>query len=389
MRRIRTLIIHPTPAPYRTDLFNRLADELDLDVIFQRPEINYHRALDQKALRAALRCRTGALPGNRVILDRDVPLGLGRFLRERDPEVVVTMEFSGVSLLTARAKRRAGKRFGHVIWSDENPASFRGHGIVRRRLRAVCSRDADALIVCSAHVADLFARAFSFPQERIHRCGVHQAPESVRARLVAAWAERPDLPVRLGVADRSVVLYVGRLAPEKNLPVALEAFARVHGHDPSVVFLLVGTGALRQVLETQAAGLGVGPRVRFAGHLEGAELFGCYRMASLLVLPSTHEPYGAVVNEALICGVPVACSVRAGAAQLIRPGVNGALLDPADDGSIDRAFEALRSALAPAAELWKRERADLMPVRFDDDVAGFVAAVRGAAARAGAGGSGS
>ncbi|MGH8021053.1 MAG: glycosyltransferase [Opitutaceae bacterium] len=383
MRRLRTLVIHPVLAPYRVDLFNHLAERLDLDLRFQRGDFNYHRAIDPQALGRELRCPSGVLPGNRVVFDRDVPLGLARFIRERAPEVVVTSEFSGLSLAVGRAQTRSGARFGHVIWSDENLAMFRGHGWVRRSLRRLCLRRADTLVMCTERIADLFARRYRFPRERIRCCAVHQAPESVRGRLGAAGEAGEGLLDELGVRGRKVVLYVGRLAPEKNLAMALTAFARAFVSGGDEVFVFVGSGPLRAELEREAARIGLVGRVIFAGHRAGIGLAGCYRLASLLVLPSAYEPYGAVVNEALLSGVPVLCSSEAGAAHLVREGINGERIDPADPASLERALAARRPTLKTADALWRSERTNLMPVAFEEDVAGFVAAVEIAATCAG------
>ena len=73
-----------------------------------------------------------------------------------------------------------------------------------------------------------------------------------------------------------------------------------------------------------------------------------YNLAQLFVLPSRYEPFGTVVNEALLAGCFTLCSQVAGAACLIEPGRNGALFDPfAPDGLC----QALRKALAETPPL--------------------------------------
>ena len=68
-----------------------------------------------------------------------------------------------------------------------------------------------------------------------------------------------------------------------------------------------------------------------------------YAAADLVLLPSLQEPWGLVVNEAFLCGVPVLCSSRAGcAADMLRPGENGWVFDPTDE---DDFANTLREAL--------------------------------------------
>ena len=73
--------------------------------------------------------------------------------------------------------------------------------------------------------------------------------------------------------------------------------------------------------------LGLANNVLFTGKVEGLELLSWYFLAGLFVLPSMHEPFGAVVNEALIAGCSVLCSEKAGARTLINRS-NGAVFDP-------------------------------------------------------------
>ncbi|BET68972.1 glycosyltransferase [Opitutales bacterium ASA1] len=376
--RVRTLVVHPMLAPYRVDLFNALSERLELEVVFQRGEVSYHRALDQEALRRALRCRFSYLQGNVVLWKRDFPAGIPALLREKRPEVVVTSEFSLPSLLAARCKKRS-RSFGHVIWSDESPQMLRGHNALRVLLRRWCVRNVDAMLMCSDEVADGFSRRFGVERERIRRVSVHQSPAVIRARAEAATSAAEGLLEEHGLARSKVLLFVGRLAAVKNLATALSAFADAARKAPDAVFVLVGNGPESEALLAQAQASRVRERVVFAGHCEGERLSGWYRAAGCLLLPSTYEPYGAVVNEALVCGVPVLCSNAAGAAHLVRPGVNGARLDPRDRVGMSRLIVEWLERAPTAGTATASLRADLMPVPFEQDVENFVEAVLAAA----------
>ena len=67
--------------------------------------------------------------------------------------------------------------------------------------------------------------------------------------------------------------------------------------------------------------------MHFAGKKEGVQLLAYYNVAQLFVLPSQYEPFGTVVNEALLAGCYTLCTKVAGAACLIKPGQNGELFD--------------------------------------------------------------
>jgi len=81
---------------------------------------------------------------------------------------------------------------------------------------------------------------------------------------------------------------------------------------------------MRREVESQAVSAGIAERVRFLGFVNQSQLPRVYRASDLLVLPSEHEGFGVVVNEAMLCGCAVTVSDRVGAGyDLISPGQSG------------------------------------------------------------------
>jgi glycosyltransferase involved in cell wall biosynthesis len=107
-------------------------------------------------------------------------------------------------------------------------------------------------------------------------------------------------------------LYVGRLSPEKNLEVLLEAFAKVLAGGRAATLIIVGAGPQRAELEALARSLSIDAQVEFLGSKNGNELYDEYLRATCLMLPSRREPWGLVVNEALAHGCPVIVSDHCG-----------------------------------------------------------------------------
>jgi 1,2-diacylglycerol 3-alpha-glucosyltransferase len=134
--------------------------------------------------------------------------------------------------------------------------------------------------------------------------------------------------VRLGVPER-YFLFVGRLAPEKNLPRLLQAYGSYHRRNPEGFGLVVvGDGPKRKELQRLASELRL-TDVRWPGFLHAEELPAYYGLAECLVLPSTSEPWGLVVNEAMACGLPVMVSSHCGCVpELVRPDQNGFVFNP-------------------------------------------------------------
>ena len=130
-------------------------------------------------------------------------------------------------------------------------------------------------------------------------------------------------------------LYVGRMAPEKNLDALIQAFAEYRKIGGAWSLVLVGEGPLGDSLREEAARLGCADAIRFAGHKSAAELAVYYAHAGCFVLPSTREPWGLVVNEAMAAGLPVIVSSRCGCADdLVEDGANGFLVNPDDTSAM-------------------------------------------------------
>lgn len=113
--------------------------------------------------------------------------------------------------------------------------------------------------------------------------------------------------------DRAVqFLYVGRIAPEKNLQAFLELDLPGSKH-------VVGDGPQRAAFAQQY------PQVKFHGYLSGEALAQAYRQASVLVFPSLTDTYGLVMLEALACGTPVAAFAVPGPLDVLEQGVTGVM----------------------------------------------------------------
>lgn len=129
-------------------------------------------------------------------------------------------------------------------------------------------------------------------------------------------------------SDAVVLMYVGRLSPEKNLTFLLRAFFGVAAAQPGVVLALVGGGPELENLRDQAAHSSFGDRVYFLGPVEPARVPSYLRLADAFVTASETEVHPFSLIEALACGVPALGIRSPGVGDTIRDGVNGLLSAP-------------------------------------------------------------
>jgi glycosyltransferase involved in cell wall biosynthesis len=181
---------------------------------------------------------------------------------------------------------------------------------------------------------------------------------------LAASAPRGDAAVpeaalraKLGLGTRSVVLSASAKRPHKNIARLLEALARVPLDRRPVLVVPGYPTPYEAELRTLAAALALHDDVVFPEWVDVAELEGLYALATCVVFPSLYEGFGLPVLEAMVRGVPVACSARSSLPEVA--GDAALLFDPEDVAAIASAMERLLSDRPLAERLARagRERA--------------------------------
>ncbi len=247
------------------------------------------------------------------------------------------------------------------LWPDQHrerlEASERHRGVVW------C---ADHALAISGFTRDDLSRTTQFPSAYVTTL----PPVTLDARFRAEPRER-FWQRKLGI-DGRILLYVGRFAGNKRVPIVIEAVARLN--DRSLHAVLVGdhgdvyAAEAHQCL-TRAEKLGVADRVHLVGQLDDADLPRAYRSADVLVLPSVHEGFGIPVIEAMACGVPVVASRSAALPETVGPAGVTFVPDDADDlaRQLRRVLEAKTRADASGSD---RRRVAVVSFRFGPDIVG-------------------
>lgn len=137
---------------------------------------------------------------------------------------------------------------------------------------------------------------------------------------------------------RRYLLYSGRLVPVKRVDLLLDAFAAIASERPEWNLLLVGDGRLRDELQSRVPE-DLRGRVTWTGFLEQSECVAAYHAADVLVLPSDHEPWALVIQEAMAAGLAVVASDVVGAAHdLVQDQSSGRIFPAGNVGELTRAL---------------------------------------------------
>lgn len=260
------------------------------------------------------------VPAVQIPVYKELRMGLasvGRLVRrwrEDRPDLVHVATEGPLGLAALRAARRLGIPVTSSFHTNFHIyAEHYGFGVLHRALLAYLRAFHNRTLTTMVPAPDIQASLAQSGFQRLSRLarGVDTNLFTPRRRddgLRAQWGLGPD-DVAMAV--------VGRVAPEKNIDLAIRASQRVREQVPSARLVVVGDGPAAPVLRRRH------PDVIFAGTRRGVDLAAHYASADMLMFPSQTDTFGNVVLEAMASGIPVVSYACAAAGLHIRSGQNG------------------------------------------------------------------
>lgn len=161
------------------------------------------------------------------------------------------------------------------------------------------------------------------------------SPEKRSQALREKWGASPD---------DTVLMFVSRLAKEKNVGLAIAAYRGIREKLPQTKMVFVGDGPMRKQLEKSC------PEAIFSGIKKGEELATHYASGDLFLFPSLTETFGNVISEAIASGLAVLSYDKAAAKELIVNNINAIVVPPGDE------FEFINAAVALALDKPRLQR---------------------------------
>ncbi len=247
----------------------------------------------------------------------------------------------------------------HAMKSGK-PFVLSGHGTVVRIERRVWAkrvfdkvlgdrilRDARRLVAVSEHEVGQY-REMGVEKERIE-----VIYNGIDVDAYGALPEKGGFRGKYSLADRKIVLYLGKITPRKGLDFLVRAFSELEGRD--AVLVIAGNDmGFRDKVEAVIREKGVGDRVLFTGLLVGEEKLSVYRDADVVVYPAIHEIFGLVPFEAIMCGTPVIVTDDCGCGEIIgREGIGTTVRYGDVSGLRDKMAEVLSDGRGASEKVGK------------------------------------
>lgn len=318
-KRRKLLVIHRAIAPYRIDLFNALYEAFDAQIYIENQTPDEQK-FDAGKLNERIRFKYSFLRKGLFGI-KNLRLEVLSLIHKHRPDIILISEFNLITPIALMGRRLFAPHATIFSMCDDNflqaDAVIRGNSWKKRLMPRM-----SGIILCD-HRAAVSYQAHFHRKGLFHTFPIIQDERYLRHKMKQMLPEAEK--IKSLHPNQKIILYVGRLATVKNLDSLLRAYAMLP--TKSYHLILVGNGPEEENLHQLTAELALAHRVSFAGKQEGDELLAYYAAADLFVLPSVYEPFGAVTHEALMAGLPVACSRVAGSTCLITP-QNGRLFDP-------------------------------------------------------------
>jgi len=238
--------------------------------------------------------------------------------------------------------------------------------VTRRRLRgrirlALLRRWVDAIIVLDNEMqAEALSVGFSASR-------VYSMFNGIETSSFVPTLSREDAKEALGMNDKILVLYVGRLVPQKSLATLLQAMKLTVQSCPNLHLMLVGDGSSRESLQALVVSLNIQEFVTFAGNQTNVKPFLC--AADIFTLPSEQEGMSNALLEAMTTGLACLATPVGASSQMLNYGKCGLLLPVGDISAWGKALIDLGGDPKRRAELGKAARQRVM-TEYDFSVVG-------------------
>ena len=306
-------------APYRIDIYNAQHERLGCEIYFiwdKDLSQNHDMSKLWKQCHFSPHYTKGIIWNNHKI-----NLNIWSILSKEQPNLVIVPEFKILSIMVLLYRFLFRKKYKVIALCDDSfDMVSNNHEFTRKHrwARKIVAPWVDDIFLVDSNVVNWYQQRFNkgiwLPLIRDEK---KELPLYESSKVIAQ-----DFINKYDLANKKVLLFVGRFAPEKNLHSLFEAVKRTK---ENFVTILVGDGTLKE--ELIEASKSINKEIIFPGRFEGDSLRAWYLLSEVFILCSSQEAFGAVTNEALLAGCHCLVSKNCGSSCLINSN-NGNIIDP-------------------------------------------------------------
>lgn len=337
--RKKIIVFHPALAPYRIDILNSFDKYFDASFYFSNKNL-MNQKFDQIELKNQITFKCNYLKIGFNFKGRSIRFDIPFIILKNKPDIVLSTEFNIISILSIISVKIFSRKTKIFTLTEDNIEMIKNFSRLKFFLRKYICSNIDGVIVVNNKIAKWYIDKFKVGCKIIVLPTIREENRFLNSlnsseKIANEYIKQYDL------FNKKTVLYVGRFTEVKNLESLIKAFNLSYRKHKDSVLILVGSGDLSNKLKNLVKKFNLDKKVLFPGRFEGLELLAWYKISDSFILPSIYEPFGAVINEALLAGCYSAVSELAGGSSLIINGQNGLTFNPFSINEISSSLDHL------------------------------------------------
>ena len=320
----KVVIVHNILAPYKVALFNELAKlNSNMEVIFIAEKENRRDwNIDYNNIKFPF---TVLFKGS---IDRinsfTIAKHTWRKLEEIRPETLIICDYSNIFGWVAL--RWAKKNNNNLIFWLDSTYNDRKHSFPKEQLKHFFLKHFDAFLAPGERTKQ-YLEFMKVDSSKIVKIGYSVNNDYFIRQYQQHYDNKENLLKDLKIQKKSNFIFIGRFAPEKNIFTLLNAFLNLKNNKWGL--LLLGDGQLREDIKSFIKENKLEDNILLPGFIQHDDIVKYFIASDVFILPSLSEPWGLVVNEAMLCRLPVIVSTKCGCQpELVKEGLNGFSFDP-------------------------------------------------------------